>query len=48
MLEVSTHQVPQVKRSKVGNIRDPPIKQFPMDFFDGVAADSTGGASVCI
>ena len=48
MLEVSTHQVPQVKRSKVRNIGDPPIKLFLMAFFDGAAADSTGGAGVCI
>ena len=47
MLEVSAHQVPQVNRSKVKNIGDPPIKLFPMAFFDG-AADSTGGAGVCI
>ena len=48
MLEVSTHQVPQVKRSKVRNNGDPPIKLFPMAFFYGATADSTGGASVCI
>ena len=48
MLEVSTHQLPQVKRSKVRNIGDPPAKQFPMAFFDGATADSIGGAGVCI
>ena len=48
MLEISTHQVPQVKRSKVRNNGDPPIKLFPMAFFDGAAGKSIGGAGVCI
>ena len=48
MFEVSAHQMPQVKRSKVRNIGDPPIKLFPMAFFDGAVTDSTGDAGVCI
>ena len=48
MLEVSTHQVPHIKRTKVKNIGSPPNKLFPMAFLDGAAADSTGGAGVCI
>ena len=48
MLDVASHQVPQVNRSKVRLIGDPPAKKFPMVFFDGVAEDSIGGAGVCI
>ena len=48
MLEVTTHQVHQVKRSKVRNIGDPPAKQFPMAFFDGAVTNSIGGVGVCI
>ena len=48
MLDVASHQVPQVNRSKVRLIGDPPAKKFPMVFFDGAAADSIGGAGVCI
>ena len=48
MLDVASHQVPQVNRSKVKLIGDPPGKKFPMVFFDGAAADSIGGAGVCI
>ena len=40
--------MPQVKRPKARNIGDPPLKHFPMAFFDGVAADSKGGVGVCI
>ena len=48
MLEVATHQVPQVKRSKFRHIGEPPNKIFPMAFFDGAAAESIGGAGGCI
>ena len=48
MLEVVTHQVPQVKRSKVRNIGEPLDKIFPMDFFDGDAVESIGGVGGCI
>ena len=40
--------VSQAKRPKARNIGDPPLKQFPMAFFDGAAVDSKGGAGVCI
>ena len=40
--------MPQVKRPKARNIGDPPLKQFPMAFFDGAAADYKGGVGVCI
>ena len=43
MLEVTTHQVPHIKRTKVRNIGPPPKELFPMAFFDGAATDSTGG-----
>ena len=40
--------MPQVKRPKARNNGDPPLKHFPMDFFDGAATDSKGGVGVCI
>ena len=48
MLEVTSHQVPQVKRTKIRHIGEPPDKLFPMEFFDGAAEKSIGGAGVCI
>ena len=48
MLEVNTHQVPHIKRTKVRNIGPPLKKLFPMAFFDGAAAASTGGAGACL
>ena len=48
MLDIASHQVPQVNRTKVRHIGDPPAKKFPMDFFDGAATKSIGGAGVCI
>ena len=48
ILDVASHQVPQVNRSKVRLIGDPTAKKFPMVFFDGVAEDSIGGVGVCI
>ena len=48
MLEVTSHQVPQVKRTKIRHIGEPPNKLFPMAFFDGAAAESNVGAAVCI
>ena len=48
MLDVASHQVPQVNRSKVRLIGAPTAKKYPMVFFDGAAPDSIGGASVCI
>ena len=47
MLEVTTHQVPHIKRTKVRNIGPPPKNLFPIDFFDGAAVDSIGGAGSC-
>ena len=48
MLDVASHQVPQVNRSKVSLIGDPLEKKFPMVFFDGVVTHSIRGAGVCI
>ena len=48
MLEVATHQVPQVKRFKVRLIGEPANKIFPMAFFDGAMAESIGGEGGCI
>ena len=39
MLEVTSHRVPQVKRTKIRHIGEPPDKLFPMAFFDGAAVN---------
>ena len=46
MRQVNAYHVSHSRKSRIGNIGNASVLKYPTGFFDGVAANQTGGASI--